>query len=266
MHFRLVGRQFSQHASQAQGIFAQCGTRPFAAGGGGVAFVEDQVEHGQDRVEPFLALFGARHFEGYACVSEGALGAHDALRDRRFGREEGAGDFGGRQAAQEAQGQCDACFGRQHGVAGHEQEAQQVVVDVVVFAHGVGERGGRLEFGFELAADFLMLALEQLAPAQVVDGAVLGHRGEPGARVGGNAALRPAFQCGDQGILRQLLSQPDFAHHARHRGDDPGGFDPPDRVDGAMDGAIGHLSRYVFCGVEACSSLKPSAACCTSGV
>ena len=151
-------------------------------------------------------------------------------------------------------------------MAGHEQQTQQIVVDVVVFAHGVGERGGCFEFGFELPADFLVLVFQQFAPTQVVDGAVLGHGGEPGAGVVGDAGLRPALERGDQRVLRQFFGQADFAHHARHRRDDPGGFDPPECVDGAMDGAAGHRGVQVLCGVEAWISLKPSAAFCTSGV
>ena len=77
-------------------------------------------------------LGAARHLERHARLGERPLGAHDALRDRRLGDEEGARDLVGRQAAEQAQRQRDARLGREHRVAGGEDEAQQVVADVVV--------------------------------------------------------------------------------------------------------------------------------------
>jgi hypothetical protein len=67
-------------------------------------------------------------------------------------------------------------------MAGGEDEAQEVVPDVVV--------DGRLEIGdghglpgLELAAELLVLALGHLAPTQPVEGPVLCGGHEPGARV-----------------------------------------------------------------------------------
>jgi hypothetical protein len=39
---------------------------------------------------------------------------------------------------------------------------------------------------------------------------------------------------GDEGVLREILGRADVAHHPRESGDEPRGFDPPDRVDRAM--------------------------------
>jgi hypothetical protein len=63
-----------------------------------------------------------------------------------------------------------------------EDQAQEVIADVVV------ERGVRIErrhlaLDLELATELLVLLLEQLAPAQRVDRAMLGRAHEPGARV-----------------------------------------------------------------------------------
>jgi hypothetical protein len=35
----------------------------------------------------------------------------------------------------------------------------------------------------------------------------------------------------DKRVLRKVFGQPDVAHDAGQAGDQPGGFDPPDRVD-----------------------------------
>jgi hypothetical protein len=60
---------------------------------------------------------------------EDAFGADDALGDGGFGGEEGAGDLGGGKAAEEAEGEGCAGLGGEDGVAGDEDEADEVVAD-----------------------------------------------------------------------------------------------------------------------------------------
>ena len=94
----------------------------------------------------------ARDLEGDARLGQRALGADDALGDGRLGDEEGARDLLGRQAAEQAQRERDARLGREHRMAGGEDQAQQVVADVVV-ERGVEIRRGLLLLGLELAAE-----------------------------------------------------------------------------------------------------------------
>ena len=118
-------------------------------------------------------------------------------------------------------------------MAGDEDQAQQVVADVVV-ERGVEVGRRRSLLRLELVAELLVLALEQLVAAQLVDGAVLRGRHQPGARVVRDARLRPLLERGDERVLRQLLGEADVAHDARQPGDEPRRLDPPDRVDRAM--------------------------------
>ena len=67
-----------------------------------------------------------------------------------------------------------------------------------------------------------------------------GH--QPGARVAGNARLRPLLERRDQRILCEVFRDPDVANDAREAGDEPGRLDSPDRVDGAM--GIGSRHRH----------------------
>ena len=118
-------------------------------------------------------------------------------------------------------------------MAGGEDQAQQVVADVVV------ERGvkvGRCCFAvdFELVAQLRVLALHELGAAQAVDGAMLGRRHQPGAGLVGYAGLRPLLQCGDERVLRQLLGEPNVAHHACEAGDELRLLDAEHGVDGAV--------------------------------
>ena len=106
-------------------------------------------------------------------------------------------------------------------MAGGEDQAQQVVADVVV-ERGVEIRAAALpRRGSSSRAELLVLALEPLAAPQHVDRAVLRGGHEPGARVVRDARLRPLLERGDERVLRQLLGEADVAHDAREAGDEP---------------------------------------------
>jgi hypothetical protein len=57
------------------------------------------------------------------------------------------------------------------------------------------------------------------------------HGHEPGARVVRDTCLGPLFERCDERVLRKVFGQPDIANDTGQAGDQPGGFDPPDRVD-----------------------------------
>src|SRR5467141_1729725 len=104
-------------------------------------------------------------------------------------------------------------------MAGYEYEAQEVVANVIV-DRGFEISHRHLLLGLDLAAEFLVLALEPLVSAQEIDCAMLRGGHQPGARVVRNSRFRPLLKTGD----------------------DPGGLDPPDRVNRAM--CIGSRHGY----------------------
>src|SRR2546421_10391877 len=118
-------------------------------------------------------------------------------------------------------------------MTGCEHQAQEVVADVIVQC-GLQLALGTYLAGFELVTELRVLALEQLAAAQGVDGSVLRGGHEPGARVVRDARLGPPLERGDERVLREILGQPDVAGDPREPGDELGGLDPPDGVDGAV--------------------------------
>src|SRR5262245_12008063 len=169
-------------------------------------------------------------------------------------------------------------------MAGYEYQAQKVIADVVVES-SVEIRHGPLAVRLELATELLMLALDELVPAQVVDRAIFRRGHEPGARVVRDARDRPPLQRDDERVLRQLLGEADVAQHPNEAGDEPRLLDSPDRVDGAMGIGSRHgfrldqldplvqpgAMRYALsrqdrlpCSARACISAKPAAASCTS--
>ena len=66
VHLRLVGRQLRQDPPQPQRLVAQRRPHPVLARGGGVALVEDEVDHLQHRGQPRRQLVPARHLERHA--------------------------------------------------------------------------------------------------------------------------------------------------------------------------------------------------------
>ena len=113
-------------------------------------------------------------------------------------------------------------------MTGGEDEPEHLVADIVV------ERGVEVGHGLLLlrhvGGDDIVLAREHPAAAQVIQGAVLGARHQPGAGLFRNAGDRPVLERGDQGFLRQVLGQRHVAQHPRQAGDQPGLFDPPRRA------------------------------------
>ncbi len=224
----LLRHQGREDAGQAQGVLAQGGAEPVVAGGGRVPLVEDQVDDLEDRAETGLAVRSVRHLEGDVLPGQGAFGADDALRDRGFGDEAGAGDLGGGQAAEQAQGEGDAGLGGQHRVAGGEDQPEQVVVDVV---GACGVLGGGSRVG-QVPADLGELAGVGLPAPDQVDGAAAGGGHEPGAGVVGHAVPGPLLQGGDQGVLREFLGDADVPDEPGHAGDHAGRLQPEDGFEG----------------------------------
>src|SRR5713226_9244649 len=95
-------------------------------------------------------------------------------------------------------------------MAGGEDEAQEIVADVVVdccveIRHG-------LFLSLKLATEFLVLALEPRVSAEVIDGTMLGSGHKPGAWIVWDARLRPLLESSDESILCEILGSTDVAH------------------------------------------------------
>src|SRR5258708_39488669 len=117
-------------------------------------------------------------------------------------------------------------------MTGREHEAQEVVSDIVVDG-GLEVSDGQLLPRVELSAELLVLAREPLASTKLVDSAILRRGHEPGARVVRDPRFRPPLERGDESVLGELLGEADVAHDPRQTGNEPGGLDPPDRINRA---------------------------------
>ena len=119
-------------------------------------------------------------------------------------------------------------------MTGREDQAEEIVADVVV-EPGVDLGPGRFPATVQLAAQLGVLPLEHLVAAEEVDGPPLSRRHEPGPGIVRDSGFRPPHERGQQRVLGQVLGDTDVAYDTRETGDEPGGLDPPDRFDGAMD-------------------------------
>ena len=106
-------------------------------------------------------------------------------------------------------------------MTGSEDKPQQIVADVIV-ERGFEIRHRLLLPGYEFATEFLVLVVDSLVTAQVIDGAMLRGRHQPGSRITRHARSRPLFKGGHQRVLREFLGDPNVAHDARKTGDETG--------------------------------------------
>src|SRR5216683_3309810 len=164
-------------------------------------------------------------------LGEGPFCAHDPLGDGWDRDEESSRDFLGRKAAEDAKCERDASFLRQDRMASHEDEAEEIVPDLLV------DRRVQVQAflsPLEIASDLFVLSLERLAASDEVDRAVLRGPHEPGPWPLWHSICRPLLERGDERVLREILSSPDVADDASQPGYEPGRLDPPDRFDRAV--------------------------------
>ena len=100
---RLFGQKLTQGPAQTDGLSTQLVADQALARGGGVSFVEYQVDDGFDRCQPLGQHMNGWDFVGNSGVANLGLGPDQPLRQRGFGKQEGAGNLWGSQAAERAQ-------------------------------------------------------------------------------------------------------------------------------------------------------------------
>src|SRR5204862_174351 len=104
--------------------------------------------------------------------------------------KEGPSNLIGGETAKESQGQGHARLRSEDGMAGDEDQPENIVTDPIV-DRLVELRSGELLEALEVASDLFVLPFEHLVPAQPVDGPPFRRRHEPGARIARHSSLRP---------------------------------------------------------------------------
>ena len=223
-----IGAEPRQQPAQADGFRGQVQAQRAVAAAGRVAFVEDEVEHAQHAAQALGELVRLRHFVGNARVAYLGLGAHDALRHGRRRYQKGMRDFFRRQAAHLAQGQGDAGFFRQAGVAAGEDEPQAIVFDLLALVPVRRRVGHRLDgLGMILPADQARIAAQAVDRLEPADG------DQPGDRVRRHAVAGPLLGRRQKGIVFRFLGQVQASQQPHQRREDA---PPVAAVDGLQRG------------------------------
>ena len=191
------------------------------------------------------------HLERHPRRRERALGAHDPLRDGRLRDEIGARDLPRGQPAEQAQRERDPRLGREHRMAGGEDQAQEIVVERVVGLRGeVGQRHASPRRSSSRASSCVLRSWTSARRRRSIARCLAdGH--EPGARVVRDARLGPLLERGDERLLREVLGEADVAHDPGEAADQPRRLDPPDGLDRAVDVASVATCQRVALGLAA---------------
>src|SRR5262245_22385961 len=125
--FWFLGEQLRESLAQADRVGSKLGPHEGLADGGCVAFVEDEINHREYRVESFSQEMAGRHLIWDARLGDLVLGPHQPLGKRGLRHQERPSDLLGRQPAQCTQRKCDARLEAERGVTAGKDEAQPVV-------------------------------------------------------------------------------------------------------------------------------------------
>ena len=177
-----------------------------AAGAGGVALVEDEVEHREHGPQPLREQVVGRDAKGNAGVADLFLRPHEPLGDRRLGDEERVRDLGRGQAGDLAQRQRDADSAASAGWQQVKTSASRSSGIELTSSSSAGSASSR--------ASSSALRSEGLLAAEPVDRPVPGRGDDPGAGVRRRAVAGPALERGREGVLHRVLGELEVAEDA----------------------------------------------------
>ncbi len=239
VHLGLQRRELGENAAEPQRLLAQRRAHPVLARGRRIALVEDQVDDLEHRGEPLGERVAARHLERHA-----RLGSACAWRARCAARRS-APARGTRARSLPWSGRRSAAGSARRAPRYESTGWQEVKMrrrrSSPISSSSAASRSGSIRL-IHLAADLLVLALDQLRAPPLVERAVLRGRHQPGGGIVRDALLGPALERDHQRVLREFLGGADVARDARQAGDDFRLLDAPDRVDRLM-GVGSHGSR-----------------------
>ena len=241
MHLRLVVNEVRQRAGEAGRLAGQIEPDEVVSRGRRRALREDHRDHVEHRAQPLATVGTGRHLEPGGGGGQGLLRSRDAGLDRGRRHEERPGDLVTREPADDAQRQRDPCLGRQHRVAGDEDQREDVVVDAIRLPRlaarrrRCSRRDGTLG---EVVGDRGVALIERRAAPQGIDRAPPGGGHQPPRRARGDTVAGPVDERLGKRLLGGILGEREVAGGTGERTDDPRRLDPPHRADDLA--RIGH--------------------------
>src|SRR5579859_4599469 len=144
-----------------------------------------------------------------ARVADLPLRPYEPLCERRLGDEERACDLRRRQSAEQVERERDLRIRGERGMAAREDQLEPLV----------GQRCLLVVRELLRTGEQLRLERERSLTPDAVDRTVPRRRDEPAGGVGGNAALRPAFDRDRQRVLKCVLGEVEVAEDADQGGE-----------------------------------------------
>ena len=238
----LVGHQARQHPGLPDRLRGEVGADLDVGRRRQVPLVEDEVQRGEDAGQPGRQLVVGRDAVRDVRGLDLLLRPREPLAHRRLVDEEGAGDLGHREPAEQPEGEGHLGVAGERRVAAGEDQPEPLVGDG---AHGVGVDGVLVVEGSEHGGGLRVSRVAGGLPAEPVDGAVLGGRRQPRPRVGRQAGPRPPGHRLDERLLGDVLGQLDVPEPPHQRRDDPAVLLTEDLLDRGVGRGVREGRRVV---------------------
>jgi hypothetical protein len=212
----IVGQPSVQAPGQADRLVGHVDSHQGGARRGGVALVEDQVQHPENCLQPAFQVAGGRQGEGNAAVFDRLFRPGDSAGYGLLRPEQGARNLRRAEPSDRPQREGDLRRRRQRWVAAHEQQDERVV--------GLARTAlvclGRAELNQRPFGDRVFPAAAGLLGTQHVGKPAGGDRDQPCLGAGGQPLSGPLHRGRQERLLRGVLGQVEVAVTPDKRAED----------------------------------------------
>ena len=158
-----------------------------------ITLVKDEIDDLKHRAQSLRQFLRRRHLVRNRCLSNLCLGAHNALRQRTRGGEEGLCYLFGCQPAHLTQGERNAGFRCQRWMTTRKYQAQPVIFKAIILKAVlcIGGPCRRTPLRLEIAHELVLRRIKSRPSTQSVNGFESGRRNQPWSRVAGYSTPRP---------------------------------------------------------------------------
>ena len=207
MNLGLIGHELGHQPAQPDRL-------PCEIDAAAVSLVENQVDDGQDRIQPIREEMISRNRERNRGRLDLRLGTREPPLHRLFRDDEGACDLLGRQPAERAQRERDLRLERKRGMAAGEDQLEALVLNHrLVIVHFVLSNLPSVEPAG--------LVGQCALPADPVDRTVASRHDQPATWIRRDPVARPPFRGSRERLLGGVLGEVKVAKEADQRSQHP---------------------------------------------
>lgn len=145
--FRLIGHELDEQAGEVDRFGTEVAADEGIAAAGGVALVENEVDHAEHARESLGQAMIGRHLVGNASVAELAPCAHEPFGQGGLGHQKSAGNLRRGDPGYGVKRERDLCLGCQSRVTAGENEPEAIVLEEGFSVQQSWHVGGVLTLG-----------------------------------------------------------------------------------------------------------------------